>query len=384
MKMLFELLLKNQTYQAQYRRGLANHMSMSLIALSKLQISDDKLESFFIKNCKKLEIMTEPKGLKITDRTLLQYLGKHENYADLVVFFSEQLSILGFEKMLKKYLSILLPGIAAGAFHGLLRTAYGLFIYEQEKEISEQEIVRGLAYWADTFLPLGFVDKEEKPESIPSIIEKLDYRKLQDVRAQLVKSGHHQHLIFEQMKFSVEQIKFNSQVKRTNYSSENLASIAAFSIALYNDTYDFTALHAVTATHAFRSLLPFILDKDDALNYFWRAIFASYLTVGAPCIEKLNRLDDVMAVQMSWEKIIDSARLSSDDHVVKFVYSCLEEYKHYHNPLYIKAAAVKAGLYQLVVYNPSQPHLFWKSSARCSIESSLESKCTVSTSTIKM
>lgn len=62
--------------------------------------------------------------------------------------FSAEVSRLGIEAALKHYLPDLAPGVAASAFHALMRTAYGVL------RQNEGDIAIALAYWAATYLAL--------------------------------------------------------------------------------------------------------------------------------------------------------------------------------------------------------------------------------------
>jgi hypothetical protein len=76
-----------------------------------------------------------------------------------------------------------------------------------------------------------------------------------------------------------------------------LADVADFAISAYASFDDFTLLHAVTATHAFRLISPFIADS--MLGH-----------IAARAIE------------------------SDDEHVIKLVYAAFAEFRIYADPLY--------------------------------------------------
>jgi hypothetical protein len=110
---------------------------------------------------------------------------------------------------------------------------------------------------------------------------------------------------------------------------------------LYANTYDFTMLHAVTSNHALRLVLTYIQDKEQAFLSYWNALLAAYVTLHCPIIKELRISENDLP---DWEEIFSRAIQSSDEHVIKFVYTCFEESQIYDNPAYQSLAAEKVGL----------------------------------------
>ena len=81
----------------------------------------------------------------------------------------------------------------------------------------------------------------------------------------------------------------------------------------------------VTATHALRILLPYLNPtlKSLALGYFWQALLAAAITFKTPALDSPPLTD----LNMAWDDIFILACQSTDDHVLKLVYTCYEESK---------------------------------------------------------
>jgi hypothetical protein len=133
--------------------------------------------------------------------------------------------------------------------------------------------------------------------------------------------------------------KFSNPLPKRNASLDEI-SLAA--INLYASTHDnFEALHVVTSAHALRVVRPFISDFDKALRFYWQAVCAVYITIGCPQIAPIIE----EASLPEWDSILEKACLSNNDHVIKFVYTCWEEERHYKRSLYRHYAAKKVGLF---------------------------------------
>jgi len=105
-----------------------------------------------------------------------------------------------------------------------------------------------------------------------------------------------------------------------------------------NSSDDFFVLHEVTATHAFRFLIPF-LEGERALlqciRYLWRALLTGYIVQNRIQVlpyEQLKEKED--KDDWDWNKIKSLAIQSDDVHIIKFVYSCLSEYEISNNIIY--------------------------------------------------
>jgi hypothetical protein len=132
---------------------------------------------------------------------------------------------------------------------------------------------------------------------------------------------------------------FADVVHALDVGEGTLDSIARAMLSVFASTRDFTALHAVTSTHALRVLLPWFPDRDLALRYHAQALVAAYVRMNAPRIDA--RFD---AEAPSWETIDTRAIASEDDHDAKFVYSCSQEQAARGDALYRRAAALRLRL----------------------------------------
>jgi hypothetical protein len=216
----------------------------------------------------------------------------------------------------------LLPGIGGGAFHPLIRTGYGVRFGD------DAEVVEGLAYWATAFLPLG-------PLAPPG--GERDARVLfQHVSDAPTLAGRDLtgRLIFDKMRAAAALPAFAPLASALSPDDGTLPSIAAATVRLYVQSRDFIALHAVTGTHAYRLLQPYIDPSAQGLRYLWQALAAAYISIGAPRV-----VEPPPSEAPSWSESIARATTTLDDHDVKLVDVAREEEAFYGGALYRRAAA---------------------------------------------
>jgi hypothetical protein len=101
-----------------------------------------------------------------------------------------------------------------------------------------------------------------------------------------------------------------------------LSEVAEFAISAYASFDDFTLLHAVTATHAFRLITPFIADLALATRYLWRAIMIAALSAALPLH---GDWPTEISHSAEWVDIAVRAIESDDEHVIKLVYTAFAE-----------------------------------------------------------
>jgi hypothetical protein len=220
-----------------------------------------------------------------------------------------------------------MPGLAASAFHGMIRLAYAI-----EGGLDE-ETALALAYWASEYvaLPLSLAPAEG---TLDDIAERMRGR----VADHVFKPG----IIIDKML----EIAWGPALAGTAVqpaAAPQLADIARFALRAYGGREDFTLLHIVTGCHAFRIVQPYANDKALARRYLWQAALAAWLTVvAAPAGAQQP---PVQAGDAPGEGgIAARAVLSSDDHVIKLCYSALCEYREYGDPAYLQAAIRKLAL----------------------------------------
>jgi hypothetical protein len=316
------LLAEGRQHAPQYGNRLTNHLPMALVALDRLDADAATLRRFADGYAPRLgSIALVGSSLDPHD-----YLGSSGDYPRFVRFFQERILEAGVEAVLHDWVPVLMPGLAASAFHAMIRLAYAI------DSGVEDEIARALAYWASEYasLPLSLAPAEGSLDAIAGRL-----------RAKMMGHVFKPGIIIDRM-LEVAWHPLLAGAVVQPHAAPALADIARFGLDAYWAREDFTLLHVVTGCHAFRIVRPFVSDQAQALRYLWQAVLMAWLTVvtappgreaGAQAWPEADR-----------ETIAAQARLSSDDHVIKLCHSALCEYREYGDRRYLRAAARKLGL----------------------------------------
>ncbi len=322
-KTLSALLTRGTRFEPEYKRGLSNHLPMTLIALAELGADDARLAAFFEQYSAKLE-PKRPSQLRLNTSNWRDHLGEHAHASAYAAFFEAEYARLGERELLQHYLPLLMPGVGGGAFHPLIRLSYAL--HAQHKP----EVIEALAAWAVAYLELEKEPAERATTSAPEAVARLQ---------QFHGSGPSFRFpgcnIFQRM----ERVAQLEGFAALTAGPDSLSEIAALCLDLFRSTMDFTALHAVTSAHAMRAALPYFKSPRRAIGHYWVALSAAYLTIGAPSLKPASK----GTALPSWEEIAQAALPSKDEHVIKYVHTAHEEWKHYGNEDYRRTAAEKSG-----------------------------------------
>ncbi|WP_085905246.1 questin oxidase family protein [Kiloniella majae] len=306
----------------------SNHSPMASFALKRLGGSEQQLQDFKSGSLRYLERnSSERTVVEIADDNFETLLGKRQNYLGYFAYFKKH---VGIGKTLPK-LDLLAKGVSASAFHALIRTSYGI----DAQDVSE--VAAGLAYWADSHLVVVPDDTAENflsNDTVEDLGAEILTKKL-DGELEPLPSNE---AIFGQMRINAEdKIRQPYVLRAFNVTDLSLGQLRQLSLTVFLHTNNFTALHTVTASHAARLVLPYIDDQATFLRQLCSGVIAAILTIpnddftANDCSHKYKKL--------TVEELKKRGASATDSHDIKFVYSCLEEYRHYGDVRYLDAAS---------------------------------------------
>ena len=308
------LLARAGAYEPEYgAAGLTSHLPMALVALDRLGATRERCQDYI--------------GWYAGARKLAP-LNLHGEFALAAKGIAESLQRRGREATLKALLAQLMDSVGSQAFHGMIRTAYALEAQD------DSELAFALAYWqsAPMRLPIGEADAASSLslEEAFRAAEKLFAPYRGCFRGQLISSV---------MSKVAEWPAFQQLASALPASECAPDRLAAVSLALFAATGDFTALHAVTGTHAFRVVSGFLDNSASAGKSLAVALLAAYADMDAPPLPSANALDAWRnSAAPEWDVLATRAVASNDDHVIKVTYSAREEDALWPDPLYRVAA----------------------------------------------
>ncbi|MEH6630859.1 MAG: questin oxidase family protein [Halopseudomonas aestusnigri] len=307
----------------------SNHFPMASFALKKLGADEELIDRFNKDNLPRLDLnVRADNSLVITKDNFDLNLGKAKGYLGYLKYFQDK-GCLGKEL---SRIDDLAKGVSASAFHALIRLGYGLDANDAS------EIAAGLAYMADTLL---IVIPEENRSAVVSkvgagdlgkkIIRKRLAGELEVLSSKATISGRMTVTAKDDERQNIISSAFNA-------SNLSLDQVAKISLQVFLHTNSFTALHAVTASHAARLVLPYVGDQETFIRELFAGIVTAVLTIPGEDF----KVDAFGPEELLSQKVLSSrGRVSTDSHDIKFIYSCLEEYREYSDPRYLAAAELR-------------------------------------------
>ncbi|MBB4008360.1 questin oxidase family protein [Allorhizobium taibaishanense] len=330
------ILSEMPAWGSEFTRTFANHAPMVLCALAEIGGTPAQMRRFFdhYRAYKNLLPFGEPTS-PLDATTWASALGERNREPDFRVFFSGEVARLGIDGTLRHYLPVLAPGVAASAFHALMRTAYGVL------RRNETDIAIALGYWAATYLALPPASGAPPLTDDPAEVL---------LRVTQIPAMHElplHDLLWQNIRDAVALPDFVPVVDWLAIGPQTMARMADVAIRLFAATQHFAALHVVTGLHWIRLIAPYCDadTKDMLLRVFWQAIAALIRELDFPELpseEAVARWRERPAPD--WPEIHAAAAASFDEHDISLAYSASEDMKIYGDPLYRVAAARRLGL----------------------------------------
>ena len=297
-----------------YGPGFSNHLPMALIALDRMQAPPAVLERFAAEHRGRLQ----PAGGTEPVADPLAWLGRRANYAGLERYFNDAVAADGEDAVLRRWLPVLMPGLAAAGFHAMIRLAYALEARDRG------EVGAALAFWVLAYKPLP-VPAGRSAESVDAIVARI-------VAATGDGSG-----AGPTIGSRMAAVERNPALAGAQPATPALRDVAAFALGAFHASADFMLLHTVTACHAFRSVRRYFETIDDeageaALRQLWQAVLVAWLAA-----ERQGRR--AVPTGAGWDEIEASAMQSADDHVIKVCHTARAEHAEYGDARYVEIAA---------------------------------------------
>lgn len=306
-------------FDAEYGASLSNHLPMTLTALARLGADDERLAEFVAHYVPRLHDAppTEPWSAGDPWR---EWLGDPRAWPTYRALFRDWLAYEDAEPMLAQVLPVLMQGVGATAFHGLIRAAYALAAQHAG------ELADALAYWACRWFRCGAsagVGDVADPARVLVLLEAVEVPE--------------RPLISQSMALAAADPRVASALARLHVDRHTtLPRLAQLAAERYAAQGGFTTLHLVTSAQALHALLRFI-DTDDqraALANYALAYGAAWATLGPTSASPAAPLE-----LLPWPELVARAVESDDEHVIKLVDSCREQERSYGGAVWARAAS---------------------------------------------
>ena len=320
---LHALLNRAQAFAPEYHGSLSTHLPMALVALNSLGADVPRMQAFFATISARLN--AAPTAAAPCENWLA-LRGDRAAFAAVRAHFLRAINEHGRDAVLRQTLPILLDGVGAVAFHGLLRTASATVAGH------DAELASGLAVWACGYLPLSsFVAAQSADTNTVNVADWL---------AHMAADGNawrddHSPSITANMRAFVRTPAFRDGADRIKVHDGTLRELAAQALTIYLRSNNFTALHLITSAHALRLLMPWLDEPLVAVRHYAHAYAAGVAASGAALDAPL-----IDANVLPWPNVLAAGAASDDEHVIKLVYACREEWQVTGDAGYQRAASL--------------------------------------------
>lgn len=296
-----------------YRGRLSSHLPMAQQALLELGASADRLQAWTEHHETRLEPRVAARPASIGPA---RDLGRPESDAAWRAHFAARIAEAGPAATLREALPLLLPGVGAAAFHGLIRTGHAVLAGH------EGELAAGLAHWAAQFLSLPVTNHGPQTplsEWLPA---------LRGLPRAAYAPGS---LISDRMEAWGASPGFAAIAGRLSREPGTLREVALLAARTYAATGNFTVLHLLTACHALAVLEPW-WPAPELPRGFAAAAAAGLLASGAEPALTLDR-----APSIPWPALITAACGQDDEHVIKLTHAAWRLGRRWPDPAWRRA-----------------------------------------------
>jgi hypothetical protein len=315
------LLDRNLVFSPEYQGQLTNHLPMALHALHQLGATPQRLQEFYDGYCQRL-ITLAPVSRAEAVGNWQSLRGHKDSFRALMATFTDLIEQRGVQQVLRESLPLLMPGVAAAAFHGVIRTAHAV------ESGHRGEIAAALAYWALRWQAL------DAPQTLNATLSFDSWAQKLLKQAQMCETQ--ESLISIRMEEATHSSTYQALAVGPVLNSDvpgAIARLAALAAQFYVNRPDFTVLHMITCLRALRLLLPWMDECEDVQALLMRAFTAAYVSACVLPLPAPSR-----AQEHTWLQVIDAAKASNNDHVIKLVHACLDEAKVYGEGSYLQVA----------------------------------------------
>jgi Questin oxidase-like len=320
----------------EYGGGLSNHGPMAAEAIAALGRPDAVLQ-WTTRYAKRLDAHPSASS-RISEADWRAVLGKEKRVADWIAFFDESLTDAPWRVVLQKWVARLAPGIAAAAFHGVLRTAHAArSLGDRETPQRIHELAEGLGYWAASYQALpGSLDGPH--DTLPShAIESVERMPMERRKVGgFLTDGIAQLATFPPFNKLLGTVDTRGDLPALlSDLTETFARVYVKNAVSFGGVIAF--IHCVTGTRAVRNLAPYIDDATAraAARYAWQAAAGLYVAFGVAAPPR----DEPATGDFRAGELIDRALANADEHAIKFTEACIHEHALNPKPVYLAAAA---------------------------------------------
>jgi Questin oxidase-like len=283
-----------------------------------------------------------PAGEVITDRTWPQALGDSRRIGDWTAYFTRQVAERPWRRVLVTWWPRLLPGIVAGATHGVIRVGHAVraLLAGGYDTSGVTELAHGLAFWAARFqpvpgavVPAGQLDPAAALDRLPRLDDQRG-----TVAARFARLAH-----LPGWTGSVAALRAPSDPDSAHAALADLVAAATLRYLSHGHGSPVLLVHTATAPNAVLRTLP-ALPRDlwiDGLAAAWAASAALTCAYAPTRPAAPADLPSAPTGPDAVATMVDRAVAHRDEHAIKLADTAADVYERTDNPLAL-ATAIRA------------------------------------------
>jgi hypothetical protein len=311
--------------------GMTNHGPMAVEVMTRRGLDVD-ITRWLDRYVCRLDELPAP-SRPIEDWTLA--LGDHRRLPDWQAFFAGRLAEQPWTDVLGTWWPRLLPGIAAGSTHGVIRVGHAVrALRAGPGEPARRELARGLAFWAARYLPLPAA-RPAGPLAADAALRRVT--RLAD------QSGFIAHRA-GRLAATAGWAQSTAAIRPAPAGQEPTALAELVTAAVrqypeYGPAAPVLLVHTATAPNAVRHVLPSLPRSlwADSFRHAWTAV-AAIQAMYAPVAGAADR-GPAPAANDAAADALHRAAEHGDEHVLKFTDTAVDVFDASRDPGLLSAAA---------------------------------------------
>lgn len=323
-----EGLMRLERYAPEFAGFLSNHGPMGIEALSRLgrEAAIPEWVAWYEPRLENRWSGRRP----ITAQDWRDALGDRSRYADWVEFFNRQLAEASWKQVVAEWASKLAAGLSGSATHGLIRTGHALrSLAQNDTPERQRELCSALAYWGASYRALPEAHSESRL-TIEGAVQVLPLLP-EDQQAQ--RDWDSKVSALTEFAPIIDLVELNDVPQSLSLLTKTFAGLYLANAGLPRRVI--IPIHAVTSAAAVRNLVPYVtpVTAHALVRYVWQA--GAAITVGHAVHREPVGVDSAG----DWDDLIDRAVAGRDEHAIKFVEACRNEFKLTAEPIFFAAAS---------------------------------------------
>ncbi len=320
--------------------SLTNHGPMAVEVLVRRGHEEDvhPWVDEYVGRLDDLPAATDP----VTDGTWREAMGDGDRVADWTTYLTRQVREAPWRDVLARWWPRLLPAIAAGTTHGVIRTSHAVraLLAGDESAETVTELAHGLAFWAararyvpGVEAPAGSLDAPAALRGLPRIGSRQG--SVADRFAQLAE--------LPSWPASLTALRAPADPDDARARLADLVDAATAGYLGYGHASPVILVHTATAPNAVLHTLPALPRElwTDSLTAAWAACAAITVTFAPGRSAPREALPAAPAGADVVSELVDRSVAHGDEHVIKFTDTATESYRRTGNPDAL-AACVRA------------------------------------------